>query len=107
MTEKQDRRPQINPEGRARLKRLDRQVSDIGVGDAYLDALEESRTDETALAKVKADPKAYFEGKGVRFPDEVEVEYKEGDSYSYCCHYYLYNRWGSRIGLVRRCVYYY
>ncbi|MCH7577410.1 MAG: hypothetical protein IH822_06405 [Chloroflexi bacterium] len=52
MAEKQDRRPQIKPEGRTRLKQLDRQVSDIGVSDAYLDALEESRTDETALAKV-------------------------------------------------------
>ena len=107
MAQDQDRRPQIDPEGRARLRRLDKQVSDIAVSDAFLDALEESSTDETARAKVKADPKKYFEGKGIRFPDEVEVEYGEGDSYYYCCGYPLYNRWGSRIGYVRRCVYYY
>lgn len=107
MPQDEDRRPQINPEGRARLRRLDRQVSDMAGSDVYLDALEESRTDEASLAKVKADPKAYFEGKGIRFPDEVEVEYKEGDSSHYHNTYPIYNWWGTRIGHRTYCIYYY
>ncbi len=107
MTNGDDRRPKMKPEERARMRRLDRQLVEIGGSDAFLDALEEAQSDEAVRAKVKENPKAFFEAKGIRFPDEVEVEFGEESSYYYCCVYPMYNWWGSRIGYKRYCHYYY
>ena len=48
----QKRGSETDVKDRGRLKRLERAVHDIMGSDAFLEALEEARTDETALAKV-------------------------------------------------------
>lgn len=101
-----DRRPETDAKERARIKRLDRQIGEIMGSDAYIDALEEAQSGEAVRAKVKENPKAFFEAKGIRFPDEVELEYGEGNSWYCCGWYYLRNRYGNVIGYRRYCNYY-
>ena len=90
----QQRGPETDPKDRARMKRLDRQISDIMESDAFLDVLVEDTTDGQALASMKANPRAHLQGKRVTIPDEVDVDCTEGSIFSLCYSYYF---WGFRI----------
>jgi len=73
----QRRGPETDPGERGRLKRLQREVGKIVESDAFVDAIVESHRDEKARAALKANPKAHLKGKGVVFPDEVDVKVTE------------------------------
>lgn len=77
MEKKKKRGPENDAKDRVRLMRLQKEVHQIGVSDAFLDAIEEVRTDPEAAAELKANPKAHLKGKGVHISDEIEVEFKE------------------------------
>ncbi len=66
----QKRGPETDAKDRGRLKRLERAVHDIMGSDAFLEALEETRTDGRALAELKANPKAHLGRKGIGIPEE-------------------------------------
>ncbi len=89
----QKRGPETDVKDRGRLKRLERAVHDIMGSDAFLEALEEARTDGRALAELKANPKAHLGRKGIGIPEEVEVEFSEESPWCvYLCYYWWWYR---------------
>lgn len=70
-------RPAGDPKRRDEFRGMGRQVHDIVGGDAFLDALVEVERDESARGQLKANPKAHLQGKGLRIPDEMSVEFTE------------------------------
>ncbi|MDA2937083.1 hypothetical protein MYX75_02320 [Acidobacteria bacterium AH-259-A15] len=60
MEQGKPRGPEKDAEDRGRLRRLQKEVHGIVGSDAFLDAVEEARTDPGALAKLRANPKAHL-----------------------------------------------
>ena len=84
------RGPERNAGDRGRLRRLGRGVSDITTSDEFVDAVEAARSDAAQLGQLRADPAAYFRGKGVNIPNEVEVDFTEDASWLGCFYYYYW-----------------
>lgn len=84
------RGPEKNPKDRARLQRMEKQMHEITSSNRFRDALEEVGIDPKAMAELKANPRAHFGKKGIKFPDEVEVGYKEE---SPGCIWYAFSWW--------------
>ena len=80
-----ERGAEADPEERARFRRLESQVHRNFVSDALLDALDEADRDQKVLADLKADPRAYLQGKGISVADEVDVRVTEGSHCYWVC----------------------
>ena len=82
--------PERNARQRARMRKLGTKVRDVATSSKALDALEEARLDPAKLRKLKANPKAYLQGRGAKIPRDVEVEFTEGSSWLVCFYYYYW-----------------
>ena len=99
----QGKDPKERRKNRGRLKQKANRLHDLAVDDRLLDALEEARSDNSALAKFRADPQGYIQSKGVNVPDDMEVEFDEENSYRVCLFY-----WDeSFYGVIYTCFYVY
>ena len=65
-------------------------MSDITTSDEFVDAVGVARSDAAQLGQLRADAAAYFRGKGVNIPNEVEVDFTEEASWLVCSYYYWY-----------------
>ena len=91
--------PEANAKQRARMRGLAKNLHDIATSDEFLDAVEEVRLDPVKRGRLKANPRAYLQRKGVKSPRNVDVDLKEGASWLVCFYYYY---WYYR---VRYCYY--
>ncbi len=74
--------PGTDPRHRGELRRAGEAMRGIMASGAFVDALEQAATDARGLAELKANPRAYVEGKGRSIPDEASVEFVEGPPWS-------------------------
>ena len=80
------------------MRGLATKVQQMATTDEFLDAIEDARVDPGEFGRLKANPRSYFQGKGVGIPRNVEVELTEESSWMVCFYYYWYYR-------VRYCYY--
>lgn len=95
------RGPETDPKDRGRLRRLQREVSRVMQSDDFVDSLVEARTDEKAMAALKANPRAHLKSKRVTVPDEVDVEVTEESSICVTLCFYW---WWIRV-CCRACIF--
>ena len=72
---------------RGRLRRLAKETHDNMTSDVMLNLLDQLRTDPTAIAEIKANPKRWLKSKGVSLSRGVSVEFTENSPYVVCCTY--------------------
>ena len=92
----QGKGPETDPSDRERYRRLQRELLNILTSDAYLDTVAEHEENEGKHAEFKADARAQLQAKGIRIPDEVEVEVSVSEvsnPYRQCCHYECHGWW--------------
>ena len=85
-------RPERRAKDRSRLRGIGLELNSMVLGDRFNDAMEDVRKRRSTRDQLKANPKAFLQGKGVNIPDEVDVEFTEGSSYLVCFYYYWYYR---------------
>ena len=88
--------PEKRAKDRNRLRGVGVELQATVLGDAFIDALEGARKRKSTRDLLKANPKAYLQGKGVNIPNDVEVEFTEGNSWLVCFYYY-YWYWYYRV----------
>lgn len=89
-----ERQARADPRALARSQALAQQVRNIMDSDAFFDVTEQAATDERVFEEMQADPKAYLQSKGIRVPDEVDVELAGGSYGCFTfCFRFCFLRW--------------
>lgn len=60
---------------REELRRIGSVINDVFANDNFISAAVEARNNEQSQAQVKANPRAYFQGKGSDIPSELDLEF--------------------------------